>query len=300
MRDVLCELWTNQSVRYLAASAFGFILAVVAQQVSTHFHNQALRRSVREGLAQELATNLFVLDEYLDTLRKNVVPGQYVWPLGTLESAILARCLDPSVNAVLTEIERVQSAVALQQCRELAGAMEISREEMHADRNRAHLLSRTIISYHLPTVGQTFNDLLCKVLMEQQVFASTRSATMAHRLLPLYKANALSSDRTWRTFTIPDSHWRGPFMLAWRHDDPQRTPKNVHVIELAPPEGSYRIVSLGELRWHRRLLGKPTRWIQQRRLERSIERIGKSSEGRRPPIRTLKEPTDSSTGNESS
>lgn len=228
------------------------------------------------------------------------MPNGYVWPLATLESAILERCLDPSVNAVLTEIEQVQSAIALQQCRQLTDAMETSREEIHANRNRTPILSRNIIDYHLPVVGQTFTDLLCNVLMEQQVFASTRSATTAHRLLPLYRANALSSDRTWRTYTISDSRWRGPFIIAWRHDDPQRTPGDVQVIELVPSEGSHRILRLRETRWYRRVLGRSIRWRRQRRIEQSISRIGESSEGNRPPIRRLSESTSGNKGTNSS
>jgi hypothetical protein len=292
MLDWLYNVWTNQSVRYVAATAVGFVLAILAQQISTHFEHSRLRTTVREGLARELADNLSVLDDYLDTLRSNLQQCQQTWPLATLQTAILERCLDPSVNAVLTEIEQVQSAIAYQQCHALTEIMAHSREAIRQTPQRTHIVCRNVIDSRLPIVGQTLIDLLCIVLTEQQVFASTHSARMAHSLLPLYRANALSSDRTWRTKTIPDSQWKGPFTIAWVNDDAARVPVGIQIIELKPPEGSNRVINLQSATWYRRWSGPLTRRWQQRRLTRSIEQFGSQNQGPRESIRRLSDTTD--------
>lgn len=168
------------------------------------------------------------------------------------------------MNAVLTEIERLQSIIAYHQCLTLTEIMANSYQEMRERPVRKPIIVREVIDLSLPIVGQTLVDLLCNVLMEQRVFASTQSASMSHRLLPLYEANALSSNRTWRTHTIPDSEWHGPFIIVWRNDAPERVPDSVQIIELEPPEAPYRAVNLHEFFWYRRWLGPAARWWQLR------------------------------------
>lgn len=278
------DIWSLESVRYVAATAFGFILAVLAQRIGVYLDDSKLRRAVREGLTQELAYNLSVLDQYLETLRNNVLETQRAWPLATLETGILEHCHDPAVAAVLTEIERVQSSIAYHQCCTLADIMTRAHAEIREHPEQTLVTCRNIVDTKLPVVGQTLIDLLCNVLSAHRVFASTESAAIAKNLMPLYEANALSSDRTWRTSTVPDSQWRGPFYIAWRNDAPTRVPNNIQVIELVPPDVPYRTINLHERSWHYRLMLPLARKWQRAQFKRAVKHSGEL-EPRKAPIR---------------
>lgn len=271
--DWLCEIWDSSAVRYVAATRFGFVLAIIGQQLSTLIEHNRMRRTVREALALELAHDLSVLDEYMESFQGNLSGQKQSRPLATQQTAILERCLDPAVSQLLTSRERIQSAVAFNQCLVLAERMGRTRNKLNEAPSILLSESKYILNWILPVAGQTLINLLCEVLARQDRFAYSRTEWMQRQLLPLYESNAISSDRTWRTSTIPDGHWPDGFLIAWNHDDKERAPSRLLIVELRPPGESGHIhelqTGMSIFNPWRAIVSKLDRKLTIRRLKRS-------------------------------
>src|SRR5680860_587825 len=109
MIDALADLSNNEFLKYTLSTAVGFVGAFGVQWLRDRRTNDRIRDSARQGLAEELANNLEVLDLYEATFRRGLAEGAtgYVrWPAEQLTTAMLHRCLDPLIGALLSPGER--------------------------------------------------------------------------------------------------------------------------------------------------------------------------------------------------
>lgn len=276
MQELFCNLWNSQTLRYVTATTFGFLLAVISQQVSSTIDQRRLARSVRESLAGELISNLRILDGYLTTFRKNVRSGGNGWPLGRLNTAILERSLDPNINSVLSNVEQVQTAVVFQQCVYLNSDMDSTGEDI---RKYPHLIkakSQYKLDYQLASIAQNMTDLLCNVLIQQKIFASSEPATMAGKLLPLFKSNSLDCYRIWRTSSIPENRWAPGSHIAWVNDMTYSPGTEVTIIELRLDDGTNYARNFREDRWYTKVAAGLMRWKGSRELRSQIDRLAQT------------------------
>src|SRR3954451_19315154 len=126
--DAIGDLFENEFLRYMLSTAIGFAGAYGAQWFRDWRHDNRVRASVRESLAEEIATNLEELDSFKETFQRGQqrqaegVP-LITWPGGRLNTAMLARCLDPALGSLLTPGEESKIAVVYYQATWLQSEM---------------------------------------------------------------------------------------------------------------------------------------------------------------------------------
>src|SRR3954463_436666 len=123
----------SEFLKYTLSTSIGFMGAYGAQWLRDWRFDNRVRSSVREGLAEEIANNLIVLDAYHRSFRQGLdestTAGVYRWPTGHVEMAILRECLSPEVGSLLTPGEQSKVAVVYNHLSRLGNDLPEARDD---------------------------------------------------------------------------------------------------------------------------------------------------------------------------
>jgi hypothetical protein len=243
METEIREFVSNPATKYVAATLVGFLAAFLVERLNRYIDDQRTRSVLRESLARELISNLAYLDDWTETLLKNVKGEQQAWRSGLLTHVIMDRCVDPSTGRLLTESEWLQANIGVQNTESLNRELSDTGDRVHTQPATLVHESRRVLDTILPVVAQTYVDLLCHVLAEKVRYAHSETQEVSLNLRSAWHDRALHSDRTWRTSTVPEGGWPDDLLIVWRDDRPERVPQMVKIVELRPKAEHSRIRS---------------------------------------------------------
>ncbi|MGH2551645.1 MAG: hypothetical protein ACRDHN_19850 [Thermomicrobiales bacterium] len=242
--------WTG--TRYFAATLLGFLVALAVEMAADAASNRRKRQFIREALAEEIAWNLFVLDEQFAALLNihREPAGPLRFSRQQLLSRIMAQCIDPETGSLLSTPEWLHAVTAIQQCDDTNAALEEMRQrllELSAvpDRNlRTHYAqaeSARLINHQLPALGQTLMEMLCQIMERQVEYNSKKMMRIVVALIPAWSGGAINADCTWRVRYLPDLQQRRGTLIAWKNDANEDLPSGLTVIEIDPGPGGDQV-----------------------------------------------------------
>ncbi|CAN5428848.1 hypothetical protein BH09CHL1_BH09CHL1_25010 [soil metagenome] len=245
--------WLEWSgTKYFAATLLGFLVALAVELAANAVANRRKRRFIREAIAEEVAWNLHMLDQYFDALiaiYRHPVSVLYL-PRQRLLTPLMTQSIDPETGSLLTAREWLIATNAIQQCDTINSALLDLRErlvELTAGKDLgqraayAKTESARIIDNHLPALGQTFMELLCQVMERQVEYTSTKMMRIAVALAPARANGLMSADRTWRVRYLPNLQARRGTLIAWKNDAPGMLPTDLRVVEIDPGIGGDQV-----------------------------------------------------------
>jgi hypothetical protein len=274
-------LWTILSV------IVGAVLGYGATWFRDWRYDRRNRTVIREALAEEISTNLEVLDNYESTFRQGLTDPDYPsylrWPTGNLRNAMLAQCLDPAVGALLTRGEQGKIVTVYYHVAHLQDQMQEAREDIRSGRSDPKVEYENILTTYLPPVAQNQMDFLCQIMDHQDVYASSRSVEIVEKMLPTFSRSGRRPPRLWRTSLLPRS---GPLpsgetmLIAWRNDAPDLVPPGIEVVEIRPTRDREFTIDLrgGQVSGVRHHL---KRLMRERRVRKAIERVQRELDSER-------------------
>lgn len=265
MRDGLCSLWNSEALRYISATALGFLIAVGTDWIASYRSARLLRTGLRNALAEEIADNFIVLDSYFAVIKKVIGEGSWIdsrWPTRALRLTMLERCFDPSIISVLTQREQAYATLAFYQSRDFGERASEIAEHQRSGGLVSDKVLNDLLEGRMFFLSQSLISLLCEVLEQQQVFASTRAGQMSRQLREAVCKERSPSDRLWRTSLLrlgSPLAAKTNTLIAWKNDARDDVPKGVTVITLEPGQGPYSVDRVGSslffIRPLRRIMG---------------------------------------------
>jgi hypothetical protein len=271
---MLDDLWGT-----LISVVVGAVLAYGATWFRDWRYDRRTRAVIREALAEEISTNLEVLDSYESTFRQGLTDPDdspiLRWPTGDLRNAMLAQCLDPAVGALLTRGEQGKVTVVYYHIAHLRDQMKEAREDIRAGRSNPKVEYENILIRYLPAVAQNQVDFLCQIMDHQDAYASSRLMEISEKMLPTFSQSGRRPPRLWRTSLVPRASAFSPdesMLIVWHNDRPDLVPQGIEVVEIRPTRDQDFTFDLGgrQATWIREQF---QRWMRKRRVRTASEGV---------------------------
>lgn len=196
--SLLTEIWSIlNGFPPIVAFLLGLFGSYLVGWLGDERKDNRLRRATQESPAEELRSNLQILDAYDHTL--SVAPGGAASPpLPVLECAI-----NPFISGLLTDAEQTRLVFLRQQLEELARVLQGARDQGNPPTRPPDDASTSRVTLTLVDTGRSMLEALVGVLIQQGDFVSLLAIEMATKLRPILSMPETPVIKRWR---ISDLH----------------------------------------------------------------------------------------------